>query len=138
MSEINNTTTYIMAISSTNPTTMLPILWYNSLADTGFIFEAIRNTIPNATKATSGNIKQFSTVSTLHSICRQVAINLMQGKTNNRWHTVGVCDRYGALIGVGKERKKTDAEQLASKDALVHLGVISADHGVDFFKRSTL
>ncbi len=45
-----------------------------------------------------------------------------EGKTNNRWHTIGVRDRYGNLIGVGKERKKADAEQLASKNALIHLG----------------
>ena len=57
-----------------------------------------------------------------------------EGKTNNRWHTVGVKDRYGNLIGVGKERKKTDAEQLASKNALIHLGQIGVNHGADFFK----
>jgi dsRNA-specific ribonuclease len=56
-----------------------------------------------------------------------------EGKTNNRWHTVGVRDRYGNLIGVAKSRKKTDAEQLASLDALIHLGVISANHE-NFFR----
>ena len=55
-----------------------------------------------------------------------------EGKTNNRWHTVGVRDRYGNLIGVAKSRKKTDAEQLASRDALIHLGVISANHEMFF------
>jgi dsRNA-specific ribonuclease len=50
-----------------------------------------------------------------------------EGKTNNRWHTIGVHDRYGKLIGVGKERKKIDAEQLASKNALIYLGVIPQD-----------
>jgi dsRNA-specific ribonuclease len=49
-----------------------------------------------------------------------------EGKTNNRWHTVGVHDRYGKLIGVGKERKKIDAEQQASKNALIYLGIIDA------------
>lgn len=49
-----------------------------------------------------------------------------EGKTNNRWHTVGVRDRYGYLIGVGRDRKKTEAEQLASRNALIHLGVINA------------
>jgi dsRNA-specific ribonuclease len=56
-----------------------------------------------------------------------------EGKTNNRWHTVGVKDRYGYLIATGKARKKTEAEQLASKNVLIQLGVISADHGDDFF-----
>jgi dsRNA-specific ribonuclease len=56
-----------------------------------------------------------------------------EGKTNNRWHTVGIKDRFGYVIGVGKERKKTDAEQLASKNALVQLGIIpNAD--ITYFK----
>lgn len=56
-----------------------------------------------------------------------------EGKTNNRWHTVGVKDTFGYLIETGRARKKTDAEQLASKNALIRLGVIDAKHGVDFF-----
>jgi dsRNA-specific ribonuclease len=56
-----------------------------------------------------------------------------EGKTNNRWHTVGVRDRYGNLIGVAKSRKKADAEQLASLDALISLGVINANHE-NFFR----
>ena len=55
-----------------------------------------------------------------------------EGKTNNRWHTVGVKDRFGYLIGVGREKKKTDAEQLASKNALIYLGVIQADREQDY------
>jgi dsRNA-specific ribonuclease len=57
-----------------------------------------------------------------------------EGKTNNRWHTVGVRDRHGYLVGVGRERKKTDAEQLASRNALVRLGVIAEDHDANFLK----
>lgn len=57
-----------------------------------------------------------------------------EGKTNNRWHTVGVRDRYGYLVGVGRERKKTDAEQLASRSALIHFGVIDKDHGANFLR----
>jgi dsRNA-specific ribonuclease len=57
-----------------------------------------------------------------------------EGKTNNRWHTVGVKDRFGYLIATGKARKKTDAEQLASKNVLIKMGVIDEKHGVDFFK----
>lgn len=56
-----------------------------------------------------------------------------EGKTNNRWHTVGVKDRFGYLIGVGRERKKTDAEQMASKNALIHLGIVQ-DEEVNYFK----
>jgi dsRNA-specific ribonuclease len=56
-----------------------------------------------------------------------------EGKTNNRWHTVGIKDRFGYVIGVGKERKKTDAEQLASKNALVQLGIIP-DTDITYFK----
>lgn len=56
-----------------------------------------------------------------------------EGKTNNRWHTVGVRDKYGYIIGTGRARKKTEAEQLASKDVLINMGQISKDHGVDFF-----
>lgn len=57
-----------------------------------------------------------------------------EGKTNQRWHTIGVHDRCGFLIGTGRERKKTDAEQTASRNALIYLGVISEDYGNDFFK----
>jgi dsRNA-specific ribonuclease len=57
-----------------------------------------------------------------------------EGKTNNRWHTVGVKDRFGYLIAVGRARKKTDAEQLASRNVLVKLGAIDENHGIDFFK----
>ena len=56
-----------------------------------------------------------------------------EGKTNNRWHTVGVKDRFGYVIGIGKERKKTDAEQLASKNALVQLGIIP-NTDITYFK----
>jgi dsRNA-specific ribonuclease len=56
-----------------------------------------------------------------------------EGKTNNRWHTVGVKDRFGYFIGIGKERKKTDAEQMASKNALIHLGIVQ-DNQVNYFK----
>lgn len=59
-----------------------------------------------------------------------------EGKTNQRWHTIGVRDRCGFIIGTGRERKKTDAEQLASKNALIYMGVISDDHGTDFFKKN--
>lgn len=57
-----------------------------------------------------------------------------EGKSSQRMHTIGVRDRSGFLIGIGKERKKTDAEQLASRAALVYLNVINADHGEDFFR----
>jgi len=56
-----------------------------------------------------------------------------EGKTNNRWHTVGVRDKYGYIIGTGRARKKTEAEQLASKDVLINMGQIDKNHGVDFF-----
>lgn len=57
-----------------------------------------------------------------------------EGKTNNRMHTVGIRDKYGKLIGVGRERKKIDADQAASKKALIHLGIISEDDGNNFFR----
>lgn len=57
-----------------------------------------------------------------------------EGKTNQRLHTVCVRDRCGFIIGVGKDRKKTDAEQIASREALVYLNVIDKDHGEDFFR----
>lgn len=47
----------------------------------------------------------------------------LEGPTNNRWHTIGVRDDQGKLIGKGKARKKIEAEQLASKDALKFLGI---------------
>jgi dsRNA-specific ribonuclease len=57
-----------------------------------------------------------------------------EGKTNSRWHTVGVKDRFGYLIATGRARKKTDAEQLASRNVLIKLGAIDENHGVDFFR----
>lgn len=56
-----------------------------------------------------------------------------EGKTNNRWHTVGVRDKYGYIIGTGRARKKAEAEQLASKDVLINMGLIDKNHGIDFF-----
>lgn len=56
-----------------------------------------------------------------------------EGRTNNRWHTVGVRDKYGYIIGTGRARKKTEAEQLASKDVLINMGQIDKNHGIDFF-----
>jgi dsRNA-specific ribonuclease len=56
-----------------------------------------------------------------------------EGKTNNRWHTVGVRDKYGYIIGTGRARKKTEAEQSASKDVLINMGQINKNHGIDFF-----
>ena len=47
----------------------------------------------------------------------------VEGPTNDRWHTVGVANDRGFLIGIGKARKKIEAEQKASKYALRHLGV---------------
>jgi len=44
------------------------------------------------------------------------------GPTSDRWHVVGVYDDRGELIGTGKARKKIEAEQLASKNALKFLG----------------
>lgn len=57
-----------------------------------------------------------------------------EGKTNNRWHTVGVKDRFGYLIATGRARKKTEAEQLASRNVLIKMGVIDKNHGIDFFR----
>lgn len=57
-----------------------------------------------------------------------------ENKGNHRMHTIGIRDRCGFLIGTGKDRKKTDAEQQASRNALIYLGVIDENHGVNFFK----
>jgi len=46
-----------------------------------------------------------------------------EGPTNDRVHTVGVYDDRGMLIGIGSARKKIDAQQKASKNALKYLGV---------------
>ena len=56
-----------------------------------------------------------------------------EGPTNNRWHTMGIRDDRGTLIGTGRARKKIDAEQLASKNALKFLGfeVLSEDEDED-------
>jgi len=57
----------------------------------------------------------------------------IDGPTNNRWHTIGIRNDNGFLIGSGTEKKKVDAEQLASKNALINLGVIS-DDDENYFK----
>src|SRR3989338_11284012 len=46
-----------------------------------------------------------------------------EGPITDRWYTVGINDNSGHLIGVGRARKKIDAEQIASKKALKHLGL---------------
>ena len=50
-----------------------------------------------------------------------------EGKTNNRLFTIGIRDRCGFMLGKGTEKKKADAEQLASKNALVYMGIIDSD-----------
>lgn len=58
-----------------------------------------------------------------------------EGKSNNRLYTIGIRDRCGFLLGKGTEKKKSDAEQLASKNALIYLGVIDKDeNSYSFFK----
>jgi len=47
----------------------------------------------------------------------------VEGQTNNRWHTVGIKDDRGEFIGIGRARKRIDADQMASKNALIHFGV---------------
>lgn len=47
----------------------------------------------------------------------------IEGPTNDRWHTVGVRDDRGMIIGTGLARKKAHAQQKASKNALKYLGI---------------
>ena len=51
-------------------------------------------------------------------------IEAIEGPTNNRIHTISIADDKGSIIGIGKAKKKIDAEQLASKQALIYLGCI--------------
>ena len=46
----------------------------------------------------------------------------IEGPTNNRIHTICIKDDKGEIIGIGKSKKKSDAEQIASKQALKNLG----------------
>lgn len=46
----------------------------------------------------------------------------IDGPTYNRIYTIGIKDDKGIFIGIGKSKKKIDAEQLASKEALKYLG----------------
>jgi ribonuclease-3 len=55
------------------------------------------------------------------------------GRANQKIHIIGIRDPQGFLLGSGQDRKKVDAEQLASKNVLIYLGIIPADHGEDFF-----
>lgn len=48
----------------------------------------------------------------------------IKGPTNNRIHTISISDDRGMIIGLGTAKKKIDAEQEASKNALIHLGII--------------
>lgn len=47
-------------------------------------------------------------------------------------HTICVCNHYGFPIGIASAKKKTDAEQLASREALLLLGEIQS-YNVDYF-----
>ena len=47
----------------------------------------------------------------------------IEGPVNDRWHTIAIHDDKENLIGIGKARKKNDAEQLASKNALKSFGI---------------
>lgn len=45
----------------------------------------------------------------------------VEGPTNNRIYTMCIKDDKGEIIGIGSSKKKIDAEQLASKQALINL-----------------
>ena len=51
-------------------------------------------------------------------------IEEIKGPTNNRIHTISISDDRGMIIGIGTAKKKIDAEQEASRIALIHLGII--------------
>lgn len=55
----------------------------------------------------------------------------IEGPVNDRWHTIAIHDDKGNLIGIGKARKKNDAEQLASKNALKSFGINIVDSDND-------
>ena len=44
------------------------------------------------------------------------------GPPNNRIFTVGILDKYGAIVGEGVAKSKKKGEQIASKNALIHYG----------------
>ena len=48
-----------------------------------------------------------------------------EGPPHSRVFTMGVLDSKGSIIGRGKEKSKKKAEQIASQQALIHLGVLS-------------
>ena len=52
-------------------------------------------------------------------------IEEIKGPTNNRIHTISISDDRGMIIGIGTAKKKIDAEQEASRVALIHLGLIA-------------
>lgn len=48
-----------------------------------------------------------------------------EGPPHSRIFTMGVLDSKGSIIGKGREKSKKKAEQIASQQALIHLGVLS-------------
>lgn len=56
-----------------------------------------------------------------------------EGNRLTKTHTIGIRNPHGNIIGLGKERKKIEAEQAASKNALIGLGVLPEDYGENFF-----
>lgn len=76
-----------------------------------------------------------------HGIFPDWEVLKVEGPTNDRWHTVGVHDDRGSLIGTGVARKKIDAEQKASKQALQTLGVdvlSDSDDEEEYYMKSTI
>ena len=57
------------------------------------------------------------------------------GRTGNRLYTVCVRDRCGFVIGKATEKKKVEAEQSASRSALIYFGVIDDSHCATSFFR---
>ena len=57
------------------------------------------------------------------------------GRTSNRTYTVCIRDRCGFVLGQATEKKKAEAEQRASRSALIYLGVIDDSHCATSFFR---
>jgi len=56
----------------------------------------------------------------------------VDGPAHQRMFTMGVMDKNGKVIGVGEERSKKKAEQIASKNALLYYGQLEDSDTSDF------
>jgi dsRNA-specific ribonuclease len=96
-----------------------------------FIINVIENELDLIKLLTENDNYKAELQQYFHKYYKNIApkwdILTIDGPTNNRLYTMCIKDDKGEIIGIGRAKKKIDAEQLASKEALINLGVLDVE-----------